>query len=375
MIEIDHAEGVYLYGPEGQQYMDMISGIAVSNLGHGAPEIVAAVQEQAANFMHTMVYGEYVTAPQVALANELTAQLDDSLDNVYFVNSGSEAVEGALKIAKKYTGRQEILAFHNSYHGSSHAALSVTGNSAIKEGYGPFLPGVDFANFNDSAALSKITESTACVIVEPIQGEAGYVLGQPCFLHALRERCFQVGALLIFDEIQTGFGRTGNLFAHQAYRVVPDILLCAKGMGAGMPIGAFISRKEIMQVITRNPVLGHITTFGGHPVSCAASLAGLKKIVTEQLPEKVAAKEQIIRLALDHPLVREVRGRGLMLAVDIGSFAFVLRVTKRCTAMGLLTDWYLNCDTAIRLAPPLTISETELSEGMAIIIQAIEMEA
>ncbi|MCL4106302.1 UNVERIFIED_CONTAM: hypothetical protein GTU68_003463 [Idotea baltica] len=355
--------------------MDMISGIAVSNVGHGAPEVVSAVQEQAATFMHTMVYGEYVTAPQVELAQELTSHLDAKLDNVYFVNSGSEAVEGALKIAKKYTGRQGILAFHQSYHGSTHAALSVTGNPAIKEGYGPFLPGVSFAPFNDYAALESITESTACVIVEPIQGEAGYVLGQPCFLRALRERCFQTGALLIFDEIQTGFGRTGRLFAHQAYQVVPDILLCAKGMGAGMPIGAFISRKEIMQVITRNPVLGHITTFGGHPVSCAASLAGLKKILREKLMEQVTAKEQIIRHVLDHPLVREVRGRGLMLAVDIGSFEYVLRVTKRCTELGLLTDWYLNCDTAIRLAPPLTISIEELRKGMAIIIQALEMEA
>ncbi len=374
MVEVERAEGVYLYGPDGKSYLDMISGIAVSNVGHCAPEVVLAVQQQAEKYMHTMVYGEFVLAPQVQLAEKLAGLLGDRLDNIYFVNSGSEAVEGALKLAKKFTGRSEIITFHKSYHGSTHGALSVTGTTSLREGYGPFLEQVLFLNFNSGSDLLKITDQTACVIVEPIQGEAGVVEGFPCFLLALRERCTATETLLIFDEIQTGFGRTGSLFAHYRYGVQPDILLLAKSMGGGMPIGAFISRKEIMQVLTNNPVLGHITTFGGNPVTCAAGLASLNKIIDEDLVAKVPAKEQLIRQLLDHPKILELRGRGLMFAVEVGGFEQALKVVKRCKNMGLITDWFLNCDSAIRLAPPLIISEDELEEGLRILVQAIEEE-
>lgn len=374
LVEIERAEGVYLYGPEGRSYLDMISGIAVSNVGHCAPEVVEAVKTQVGKYMHTMVYGEFVMSPQALLAERLTGLLGEGLDNVYFVNSGSEAVEGALKLAKKFTGRSEIITFHNSYHGCTHGALSVTGAPGLREGYGQFLKGVRFIGFNEVADLKEITEQTACVIVEPIQGEAGVVLGAPEFLQKLRERCDQTGALLIFDEIQSGFGRTGSLFAHQGYDIQPDILLLAKGMGGGMPIGAFISSKEIMQVLTNNPVLGHITTFGGHPVTCAAALASLNKIIDEELVAKIPAKEELVRTLLDHPKVLEIRGKGLMFAVEIGGFENVLKVVKRCLELGLITDWFLNCDSAIRLAPPLVISEAELKKGLEIVIQAVEEE-
>lgn len=371
LVEVERAEGVYLYGPDGKRYLDLISGIAVSNVGHCAPEVVAAVQEQAAKFMHAMVYGEFVLSPQARLAEKLAELLGSNLDRIYFVNSGSEACEGALKLAKKYTGRQEIVAFHDSYHGSTHGALSVTGAPELKEGYGPFLPGVKFIDFNDHSGLDAITESTAAVIVEPVRGEAGIVPGFPCYLRALRERCYAVGALLIFDEIQCGIGRAGSMFAHQAYRVQPDILLLAKGMGGGMPIGAFISRSEVMAKLMKEPVLGHISTFGGHPVNCAAALASLNKILNEDLLQQIPRKEALIRNALAIPEVLEIRGKGMMFAVEIGDFDQVLDIIHVCVERGLITDWFLHCNTAIRIAPPLTISETELAAGMEILCGAI----
>ncbi len=372
LVEVARAEGVYLYGPDGKRYLDLISGIAVSNVGHCAPEVVQAVQEQAARYMHTMVYGEFVMSPQAELAGALTERLGEGFDRVYFVNSGSEACEGALKLAKKFTGRTQLLAFHESYHGSTHGALSVTGAPDLKEGYGPFLPGVNFLHFNDGADLAKITEETAAVIVEPVRGEAGVVPGHPCYLRALRERCTEVGALLIFDEIQCGMGRTGHLFAHQSYRVRPDILLLAKGMGGGMPIGAFIAREEIMSKLVKDPVLGHISTFGGHPVNCAAALASLRKIEGERLLEKVPVLEGIIRDKLDVAEVKEIRGRGLMFAAEIGDFDQVLAIIHRCVDHGLITDWFLHCDTAVRIAPPLTITPAELADGIDVLVEAIQ---
>lgn len=364
LVEVDRAAGVYLYGPEGQRYLDLISGIGVSNVGHHAPEVVRAVQEQAARYMHAMVYGEFVLSPQTQLAAKLCQLLDDQLDNVYFTNSGSEAIEGALKLSKKYTGRQEILSFHHSYHGSTHGALSVTGSPELKEGYGPFLPGVRFLTFNSFADLDQITTATACVLVEPIRGEAGVEMPQPCWLQALRDRCTQTGALLILDEIQTGMGRTGSLFAHQAYQVVPDVLVLAKGLGGGMPLGAFIAAQRIMRVLTHEPVLGHITTFGGHPVSCAAGLAALNKILDEDLLARIPAKEALIRKIMDIPQVLEIRGKGLIFALEIGSFDRVLEIIAQCTQAGIITDWFLHCNTAIRIAPPLVITEAELREGL-----------
>ncbi|MFM2376469.1 MAG: hypothetical protein RLZZ165_1566 [Bacteroidota bacterium] len=376
LLEVARASGCFLYTPDGKQYLDLISGIGVSNVGHCAPEVVAAVQQQAAQYMHTMVYGEFVLTPQVELAALLAQQLGPGLDNVYFVNSGSEAVEGGLKLAKKATGRQEIIAFHHSYHGSTHGALSVTGAPVLKEGYGPFLPGVSFHGFGTQAAVDAVSHSTAAVIVEPVQGEAGARVAEAGWLRALRDRCDETGAKLIFDEIQTGFGRTGNLFAWQGFQVRPDILLMAKGMGGGMPIGAFVASREVMQTLTHDPVLGHITTFGGHPVSCAASLAGLRKILAENLAGAVPRLEEIIRTELQSSRgVLELRGKGLLYAVELGSFEKILAVIARGLERGVLTDWFLHCNTALRIAPPLVISEDELRSGLRILADCIAAES
>lgn len=364
LVEISHAQGCWQYGPQGEKYLDFISGIAVSNVGHCAPEVVKAVQDQAATYMHSMVYGEFVLSPQVKLAEKLVEVLNSRLDNVFLVNSGSEAVEGALKLAKKYTGRSQIVACHHSYHGSTHGALSVTGAPALKEGFGPFLPGVSFIQHNSFHDLEAITEETAAFILEPIQGEAGVRLPDPGYLQAVRKRCNETGTLLIFDEIQSGFGRSGAFFAHQAEGVEPDILLMAKGMGGGMPIGAFVSRKEIMHRLTHDPVLGHISTFGGHPVSAAASLATLNKILDEHLLASIPQKEALIRQKLSVAPFREVRGRGLMFAAELGSFEHVLHTIHQALGHGLITDWFLHCNTAVRIAPPLTITMDELEWGL-----------
>jgi acetylornithine/succinyldiaminopimelate/putrescine aminotransferase len=371
MIEVARAEGVYLYGPDGQRYTDLISGIGVANVGHGHPAIVRAVQDQAARYLHTMVYGEYVLAPQVALATALATQLGPGLDQVYFTNSGAEAVEGALKLAKKVTGRSGIVSFERSYHGSTLGAMSVSGGPQFKEGYGPMVPGVTHIEFNNSTALAAITEATACVLVEPIRGEAGVQLPAPGYLSALRARCDAVGALLIFDEIQSGYGRTGSLYAFQQLGVRPDILLTAKGMGGGMPLGAFISRAELMQVFTHDPVLGHITTFGGHPVSCAAGLAALAVLLEPGFLAAVPGKGAMVERLADVPGVLEVRGIGLMRAVELGSFERVQRVIAHCLAHGVITDWFLHCDTALRVAPPLTITEEELDAALDVVADGI----
>lgn len=375
MIEIERAEGCFLHAPDGKRYLDLISGIGVSNVGHCAPEVVKAVQDQAARYMHTMVYGEFVLTPQVELARLLAEQLGEGLDSVYFVNSGSEAVEGALKLAKKFTGRQGIVAMNRSYHGSTHGALSVTGAAGLKAGFGPFLPGVVFTDFGSQEAIEAIQAETAAIIIEPIQGEAGVRVGEEAWLNAVRKRCDATGTLLIFDEIQSGYGRTGTLFAWQRFGIRPDILLMAKGMGGGMPIGAFVSRPEVMQVLTHDPVLGHITTFGGHPVSCAASLAALRKILDERLMDRVPVLEAIIWEELSGPGVLGLRGRGLMFAAEVGSFDRVLRVIAKCLEEGVLTDWFLHCDTAIRIAPPLVIEETDLRQGLQILAKAIHSES
>lgn len=372
LVEVERAEGCHIHAPGGKRYLDLISGIGVSNVGHCAPEVVAAVQAQAARYMHTMVYGEFVLTPQVALATLLADLLGPTLDNVYFTNSGSEAVEGALKLAKKYTGRGGIVAFDKSYHGSTHGALSVTGAEGLKAGYGPFLPGVRFFAHGSHASVDAIGHDTAAVIVEPIQGEAGIRPADRHWLYALRNRCDTVGALLVFDEIQSGFGRTGDLFAWMGHGVVPDILLMAKGMGGGMPIGAFASRKEVMEVLTHDPVLGHITTFGGHPVSCAAALAALRKLLDERLMDRVPRLAAIIQEELRG--LGELRGKGLMWALELGSFARVQRVIARCLDGGVLTDWFLHCDTAARIAPPLVITEEELRSGLRVLAAACAAE-
>lgn len=373
MLEIERAEGIYLYSTSGKRYIDLISGISVSTLGHCHAEVVAAVQKQAATFMHLMVYGEYVYSPQVALATLLIQHLPPQLNNIYFVNSGTEATEGALKLAKRYTGRSEMISFFNAYHGSTHGALSMMGSEFFKTNYRPLLPDVRHLHYNNFDDLQYITPQTACVLAEPIQAEAGIVVPKPEFLQALRRRCTDTGSLLIFDEIQTGYGRTGTLFAFEQWGIIPDILLLAKGMGGGMPLGAFIAPEHIMASLKDNPYLGHITTFGGHPVSCAASLATLKVLLREPYLAEVKEKEQLFRRLLVHSAIKEVRSFGLLIAVVFTDFTFTKKVIDLCIDNGVITDWFLFADNCLRIAPPLIISPKQIEEACQIIVQCIEI--
>lgn len=371
-LEIERAEGVFLIGSGGETYMDLISGIAVSNVGHRHPAVLAAIQDQLDKYLHLMVYGEYVQSPQAQLAEALASTLPPPLSNVYFTNSGTEAIEGAMKLAKRYTGRTELISCFNSYHGSTQGALSLSGDENFKRNYRPLLPGVRHIRHGSWPDLEQISCRTAAIIMEVVQGEAGVRVPDPAYLLAVRQRCTEVGALLIFDEIQTGFGRTGAFWAFEDFGpVVPDVLVCAKGMGGGMPIGAFISSAEIMSVFKNNPILGHITTFGGHPVSCAASLATLNVIRNEQLHERAEAKGQLIRQLLVHPAIREVRGKGLMLAAEFESFAVLKPIIDRAITKGVITDWFLFCDNSMRIAPPLIITEAEIRQACAIILESI----
>ncbi|MFL5751851.1 MAG: aspartate aminotransferase family protein [Bacteroidia bacterium] len=371
-LEIVSARGIFLEDSSGKKYMDLISGISVSNLGHCHPKVVAAVKEQADKFMYLMVYGEYIQSPQVKLAKALSDLLPPSLSSVYFVNSGAEATEGALKLAKRATGRNEIICFRNAYHGSTQGALSVMGNEEFKNSFRPLLPGVRILEYNNMIELEQISEQSACVIVEPIQGEAGAIAGEKIFLEELRGKCAEKNVLLIFDEIQTGFGRSGKLFAFEHYGIVPDILLLAKGMGGGMPIGAFIASQKLMSFLTNDPVLGHITTFGGHPVSCAASLACLEEIVNGKLYDKADSIERIIREKLVHPKIKEIRGKGALLAIEFGNAELNMKVISLCISKGVITDWFLFCQTAMRIAPPLIITEEELNAACSLILEAID---
>ncbi len=370
-LEIEKAEGVYMYDVSGKKYLDLISGISVSNIGHRHPKVLQAIKEQLDKYLHLMVYGEYIQSPQVKLAALLASKLPPALSCSYFVNSGSEAIEGALKLAKRYTGKTEIISFKNAYHGSSHGALSVMGNEIFKNAFRPLLPDVRICEFNKEQELEKITSKTACVIIEPIQGEAGVRIPDYGFLMKLRRKCDQMKTLLIFDEIQTGFGRTGTLFAFEQFGVIPDIITIAKGMGGGMPIGAFISSKEIMDTLKDNPVLGHITTFGGHPVSCAASQGCLEAILEEKLIDTIYEKEQLFKSLLIHPAIIEVRGKGLLLAVEFTNYEFNKKVIDRCIEKGVITDWFLFCDNSMRIAPPLTIELEEINYACSIILQSI----
>ncbi|MDM1294731.1 aspartate aminotransferase family protein [Sphingobacterium sp. N143] len=372
LVEVVKAEGIYLYGPNGEEYMDLVSGFNVSNIGHRHPTVIRAIKEQLDNYLHVTVYGEFVQAPQVLFATELLAELPSTFQSVYLTNSGTEAVEGAMKIAKKYTGRKQIIAAKKAYHGSTQGALSLIGNDEYREAYAPLLPDIDFITFNDSSDLDKITEKTAAVILEAIQGEAGVRVPDASYMRAVRQRCDETGTLLIFDEIQTGFGRTGKLFAFEHFGIVPDILMLAKGIGGGMPLGAFIAAKEVMDVIKDNPMLGHITTFGGHPVSCAAARASLAVIKEEHLVEQVANKAILFRNKLDHSAIREIRGLGLMMCLQLDSFDQVYNVSKYCAEHGVMIDWYLHCETALRIAPPLTITEAEIEKACNIITKGLE---
>ncbi|NOX86568.1 MAG: aspartate aminotransferase family protein [Chlorobi bacterium] len=360
-LEISHAEGIWLYTPDGKKYIDLVSGVSVSNLGHGHPGVIKAVQKQAAKYMHLMVYGKYIQTPQVELARLLAEHLPENLQQVFFVNSGSEAVEGALKLTKRFTGRTGLVAFKDSYHGSTQGALSVLGNEEMKYAYRPLLPDITHIRFGNYKDLQWITEKTAGVIVEPVQAEAGIIIPEKEFMQALRKRCTETGALLIFDEVQMGFGRTGKLFAFEHFEVVPDILCLAKAMGAGMPIGAFISSKEIMNTLTHHPALGHITTFGGHPVSAAAAIAGLEVLLDEKLPEKADEKGKLfVKLLSGHPMVKEIRQTGLMLGVEMEKPEQVTKLLKIFLEEGIVVDRFLFNDKSFRIAPPLTITEEEI---------------
>ena len=363
MLEIERAEGIYMYGPNGEKYIDLISGVSVSNTGHGHPRVVEAVKTQVDLYMHLMVYGELIQSPQVKYAERLTEILPSSLNSVYFVNSGSEAVEGALKLAKRYTGKSRIISFRNSYHGSTHGALSVQGSEIYKNAFRPLLPDTFQIDFNDENSLAAITKNTACVIVEPVQGEAGIIYPENDFLQKVRDKCDSTGALLIFDEIQTGFGRLGHMFAFERFKVVPDILLLAKALGGGMPLGAFIASREIMSAFVSNPALGHITTFGGHPVCCAAGLASLNVIIDEKLAESAKSKCALFKMKLSHPLILEIRGEGLLLAVRLIDASYVPYVISHAPEHGLVLDYFLFCNDAFRIAPPLIINEAEISQA------------
>ena len=371
LLEIERAEGIYLFGPNGEKYIDLVSGFNVSNIGHRHPKVLEAIQRQLDRFMHVTVYGEFVQSPQVLLATELLEVLPGSFQSVYFTNSGAEAVEGSMKIAKKYSKRREIIAAKHAYHGSTQGALSLIGNDDYREAYAPLLSEISFIEFNQVNDLRKITDKTAAVIVEAVQGEAGVRVPSKEYMHALRKKCTQTGTLLIFDEIQTGFGRTGKLFAFEHYGIVPDILMLAKGIGGGMPLGAFIASKEIMDVIKANPMLGHITTFGGHPVSCAAARASLRVIQDENLIHQVESKANLFRSELNIPQIKEIRGLGLMMCLQLDNFDQVYQVSNYCARQGLIIDWYLHCDSALRIAPPLTISEEEILESCKIIREGI----
>lgn len=372
LFEIVKAEGIYLYGPKGERYLDLVSGFNVSNIGHRHPQVIAAIQQQLEKYLHVTVYGEFIQAPQVEFATELLKTLPASFGSVYLTNSGAEAVEGSMKIAKKFTGRRQIIAARNAYHGSTQGALSLIGNPAYHEAYAPLLPEIDFIEFNNIPSLDLISEQTAAVIVEAIQGEAGVQVPTVEFMQALRRKCDVTGAILIFDEIQTGFGRTGKMFAFEHFGIVPDVLMLAKGIGGGMPLGAFVARKEIMDVIKDNPMLGHITTFGGHPVSCAAALASLRVIQNEKLLETVDAKAALFRKELDHPKIKEIRGKGLMMCLQLETFDQVYQVSTFCAEKGVMIDWYLHCETALRVAPPLTISDDEIKHACGIIREGLE---
>jgi acetylornithine/succinyldiaminopimelate/putrescine aminotransferase len=371
LLEFERAEGVHLYDSNGKAYIDLISGIGVSNLGHSNPHVINAIKQQVDKYMHLMVYGEYVQTPQVKFAEKLVSILPENLQSVYFVNSGAEAVEGALKLAKRFTGRQQIIACHNSYHGSTHGALSVMGNEDFKQAYRPLLPGINFIRFNDIADLELITNETACIIIETIQGEAGIRVPDAAYMQALRKRCDETGTLLILDEIQAALGRTGKLFAFEHFGIVPDILLLAKALGGGMPLGAFISSNKIMGALKENPILGHITTFGGHPVCCAAGLAALQVLLDENLIASVPEKEELMRSLLIHPAIKQVRGKGLMLAIELENFDINKKIIDRCIQQGVITDWFLHCDNAMRIAPPLIITADEIRKSCQIILKSI----
>jgi acetylornithine/N-succinyldiaminopimelate aminotransferase len=370
-LEIVKAAGCTLWDASGKQYLDVIGGISVANVGHRHPAVLSAIQQQLDAYLHVMVYGEFVQSPQVQYAKALTDQLPPHLNSVYFTNSGAEAVEGAMKLAKRVTGRTDIVAFQNSYHGSTQGALSIIGDEYWRNAFRPLLPGVQHLRYNDFDDLQYITHNTACVIVETVQAEAGIIAPQQDWIQALRQRCYETGTLLILDEIQAGFGRTGALWGFEKVGIEPDVVLLGKALGGGMPMGAFIADRKLMHQLTDNPVLGHITTFGGHPVCCAAGLAAFNILFNEGLMYGVLKKSQLFQQLLAHPRINTVRAFGLWLAVEFDSFETCKRVIDHCIENGLVTDWFLFAPHCLRLSPPLTITEAEIEHACEIILQSV----
>jgi acetylornithine/succinyldiaminopimelate/putrescine aminotransferase len=371
-FEVEKAEGSYIYGKDGNAYLDFVAGVSANTLGHSHPIVVDAIKEQADRYLHVMVYGEYAQEKPVALCQLLAEATPEPLEVTYLVNSGAEAIDGALKLAKRYTGREEIISMKNSYHGNTHGALSVSGNEFHKREFRPLLPMISFIEFDNEEEFSKITEKTACVIAETIQGAAGFLTPSQNYFKNLKKRCEEVGALLILDEIQPGFGRTGKLFSFEHYDMVPDILVMGKGMGGGVPVGAFMSSAEIMKSLQHSPKLGHITTFGGNPLIAAASYATLKEVLDSGLMNEVNEKEALFRELLVHPKIKKVNGRGLMLAVELESPDYTLKVAKRCMEKGLIVFWQLYRNEFMRISPPLTLTQNEIRKGCQIILQALD---
>jgi len=370
-LDIDHASGSYIFDTKGKKYLDFISGIGVSNIGHCHPKVVKAIEFQSSKYLHTLVYGEFIQEPQTQLALKLCKLLPPSLDNVYFLNSGAEAVEAAIKLSKRITGRTEIVSFNNAYHGSTSGALSISGNELYKNSFRPLIPSVRILEFNNIKDLKNISTSTAAVFIEPVQGEAGVRIADPGFLQALNEKCKLTSTLLVFDEIQCGMGRTGKLFAFEHYGIVPDILLAGKALGGGLPLSAMICNKSLMDHFKTEPVLGHITTFGGNPLCCAAALANLDVILGEKLMDKVPEKEALIRGLLQHPKIHELRGKGLLLAMQLDNFDQLRKLILKCLDRGLILDWFLFDPTSVRIEPPLTISKEEIEFACEVILEEI----
>lgn len=371
-LEIERADGIYMYTPEGKRYIDLVSGVSVSNIGHRHPKVIEAIKNQLDKYMHLMVYGEYIQSPQVKLAEKIVSLLPKQLNSVYFVNSGSEAIDGALKLAKRVTARSEIVAFKNAYHGGTHGALSILGSEEMKQAFRPLLPDVRHLDFNNFDQIEQITHKTACVVIEPIQAEAGIILPKAGYLQALREKCDETGALLIYDEIQMGFCRTGKFFCFEIEGVIPDVICFAKAMGGGMPIGAFVSSKEMMNQLTFSPSLGHITTFGGHPVCAAAALANMDVLLEENLAEAAKKKGKLFIQYLEKlEIIKEIRGSGLMLAIDFKDEAINSKVIDLLMEEGLIVDRFLFHTTCFRIAPPLIISEKEIEDICTIVKNCI----
>ncbi|HEV7782058.1 MAG TPA: aspartate aminotransferase family protein [Chitinophagaceae bacterium] len=370
-LEIVKAEGCSLYDVDGKEYIDLIGGISVANTGHRHPRVIEAIQKQLDAYLHIMVYGEFVETPQVQYAKLLTDHLPPALNSVYFTNSGAEAVEGAMKLAKRVTGRTGIISFNRSYHGSTQGALSVMGDEYWRNAFRPLLPGVSHLEYNSFESLEEINGQTACVIAETVQGEAGIIVPSKEWMQALRKKCTETGTLLILDEIQAGFGRTGKLWGFEHFDIVPDILLLGKALGGGMPLGAFIADKKLMDHFTDNPVLGHITTFGGHPVCCVAGMAAMNVLLEEKLIDGVQQKEKLFRTLLDNPSIKAVRSFGLLMAIEFESFETNKKVIDRCIANGVLTDWFLFSGNCLRICPPLIMTADLITRACGVINQQV----